>query len=471
MENENFKNFEIEFQNKNPDALLQLFLKIKEDKLDHFDLVTNLSFEIFIKEFNQNVLINSIKTISFDKNIISNIDIKCNYKLQEKKEENAILPSTSCIPVLKSFRTNQANDIIPDKEYISDDSESENEEEDEKKSTVYFLDDDDFQLQTINEDEETFFLDENDFAKTPLKKKKKKKDDNILEELSKLIKRVNKVKKKIKNNQSHLSVANLVHNDINSLQNELCKCEEKEKKEEEIIPEIIKKEEDPIYLKEFENFKKINNFTNLSDEILMNIFKYDYKKKDEKKGPINYRYEINSDNYSVQSSSSNNSNEENLIKKKYKINCKSNHKIANKTKEKIEKDILSLTQQNNSSSNNDYPMMRLSISEGLEKNSFEEKLYHHLKLISDENKENIKNNIIFYLTEMMKFIDNFDLTGEEKKKKILLALQQYLFDSDVDKEFEYILKVVCPELIDILISVDTGKIKIAKKLCSSCLPI
>ena len=79
----NFQNYEIAFENKNPDALLQMYLKINEN-LKNFDLVANFSFEIFIKELNQNILITTSKNLSYDKDAIKTIDLKCNYQLVDE---------------------------------------------------------------------------------------------------------------------------------------------------------------------------------------------------------------------------------------------------------------------------------------------------------------------------------------------------------------------------------------------------
>ena len=71
---------------------------------------------------------------------------------------------------------------------------------------------------------------------------------------------------------------------------------------------------------------------------------------------------------------------------------------------------------------------------------------------------------------MMKFVEKFNLNGDEKKKLILSTLEKYLYNVDLQlgEKHDYILSTICPELIDILISVDSRKIKIRKQF--KCFP-
>ena len=65
-------------------------------------------------------------------------------------------------------------------------------------------------------------------------------------------------------------------------------------------------------------------------------------------------------------------------------------------------------------------------------------------------------------------IDNFFIKGGDKKEIILTTLKKYLISENYDEQsINLIIDVVCPELIDILVSVDKRKIMIKKRL--SCI--
>ena len=63
----------------------------------------------------------------------------------------------------------------------------------------------------------------------------------------------------------------------------------------------------------------------------------------------------------------------------------------------------------------------------------------------------------------MKFIDHFMIKGEDKKAIVLNTLKRVLIEQNYS-DIEFIIDVVCPELIDILVSIDKRKIKIKEKL-------
>ena len=109
------------------------------------------------------------------------------------------------------------------------------------------------------------------------------------------------------------------------------------------------------------------------------------------------------------------------------------------------------------------------ISGGDETNiQIEQKLYYHLKLITF-TMTNLLNNIVYIITELMKFIDNYKIKGDDKKNMIISVLKQFLIDENYKQEnILYIIDVIVPELIDILISVDKRRIIIKKKM--SCFP-
>lgn len=98
----------------------------------------------------------------------------------------------------------------------------------------------------------------------------------------------------------------------------------------------------------------------------------------------------------------------------------------------------------------------------------EEKLYCHLKLISTTGKD-IKNNITFIITQLIKFIENFNIPGAKKKALIISTIDKFLIEQKVDQEsIDYIIDNLCPEMIEMLISVDKRKVSIKKKSMLPC---
>lgn len=102
-----------------------------------------------------------------------------------------------------------------------------------------------------------------------------------------------------------------------------------------------------------------------------------------------------------------------------------------------------------------------------------EKLVTHLRVMIMYGDKNIsfKRNIIFIIVEMIKFIDQFQICGKDKKTLVITSLQIFL-DSEHFSEDEYnlIVDVICPELIDILISVDKHETKLRNQSSISCCP-
>jgi hypothetical protein len=106
-----------------------------------------------------------------------------------------------------------------------------------------------------------------------------------------------------------------------------------------------------------------------------------------------------------------------------------------------------------------------------ERDDLETKIYYHLKLLTYTDPLSITKNIIYIITELMKFANNFNKPGDEKKHNIITALKRFLIEQEFDeKEITYIIDVICPELIDILVSIDKRKIVIKRKFFG-CFPI
>ena len=145
-------------------------------------------------------------------------------------------------------------------------------------------------------------------------------------------------------------------------------------------------------------------------------------------------------------------------KTKYKIRTPDDVKnnFMNKKKPIIETKLLQLL--NDSTNINKDNELRNQNSD------IEDKIFYHLKLITLSSMD-VSTNIVFIVTELMKFIDNYAIKGSQKKSIILSTIKKFLDDENYNNT-DYIVNTVCPELIDILISIDKRKIMIKKK--ASC---
>jgi len=100
--------------------------------------------------------------------------------------------------------------------------------------------------------------------------------------------------------------------------------------------------------------------------------------------------------------------------------------------------------------------------------NIQKKIEYQLRLTTAMNNISPTKNIIFIITELMKYIDNFDLSGEDKKNIIISSVKTFLTNEKInEQDINFIVNTVCPELIDILISVDKRNITIKKKI--SCI--
>ena len=100
--------------------------------------------------------------------------------------------------------------------------------------------------------------------------------------------------------------------------------------------------------------------------------------------------------------------------------------------------------------------------------SLQKKIDYQLRLTTAMNNISPTKKIIFIITELMKYIDNFDLSGEDKKNIIISSVKTFLTNEKInEQDINFIVNTVCPELIDILVSVDKRNITIKKKI--SCI--
>ncbi len=122
------------------------------------------------------------------------------------------------------------------------------------------------------------------------------------------------------------------------------------------------------------------------------------------------------------------------------------------------------------SSENEIIVNRKDISPQLVSSSetdsnLEDTLFEHIKDIVSDNPDMIYTNLIFVITELMKFIENFNTDSFDKKGLIISSIKKFLeYEKMKSEETDIILDTICPELIEILLLVDKRKIIIRKKL-------
>ena len=148
-------------------------------------------------------------------------------------------------------------------------------------------------------------------------------------------------------------------------------------------------------------------------------------------------------------------------KVKIKTNEENKKNFVNKKKPVIETKLLELLNNNDIPSNKSVAESD-AMSNSSELTEIEDKIYYHLKLITLSSMD-ISSNIIFIITELMKFIDNYHIKGQDKKKVIVMTIKRYLEDENYPN-IDYIVNTICPELIDILVNVDKRKITIKKRI-------
>jgi hypothetical protein len=139
------------------------------------------------------------------------------------------------------------------------------------------------------------------------------------------------------------------------------------------------------------------------------------------------------------------------------------YKISNKNDDK-NNDIVDYTTKIKQIKIEDKLIKLLKNSEIKHVDVIKEKILYHLRLTITMNNISPVKNIIFIITELIKFVNHFKITEEEKKSLIISSIAIFLESENYCKEEnDFIVKIICPELIDILISIDKGKIKLQNK--------
>jgi len=99
----------------------------------------------------------------------------------------------------------------------------------------------------------------------------------------------------------------------------------------------------------------------------------------------------------------------------------------------------------------------------------EQEIYDHLIQLVSGSTDMVYTNLVYIITELMKFAQNYEIDDEDKTELIISSIKLFLKNENIDsQETDIILDTVCPELIDILLLVDQRKIIIKSKI--KCLP-
>jgi len=92
-------------------------------------------------------------------------------------------------------------------------------------------------------------------------------------------------------------------------------------------------------------------------------------------------------------------------------------------------------------------------------------ILEHIKLLISDNPNMIYTNLIYIITELMKYVETINTEDFDKKSLIIKSIKMFLeYQNLSSPETDMILETVCPELIDILLLVDKRKIVIKKKM-------
>ena len=130
-----------------------------------------------------------------------------------------------------------------------------------------------------------------------------------------------------------------------------------------------------------------------------------------------------------------------------------NTKVLEKDKLQYFKEKYNINSENN--------IIKNHIQDKINVNSeiqIEDEIYKELKSILSGDKNMLYTNLIYIITQLMKFVENFNLEGTDKKTIIIESIEKFLTMENMNSpELTVILNKVCPELIDILLLVDKRK--------------
>ena len=459
MSHSNYKVIQLCFNKETPKSNFNLILKINPNNDYDFNMILTISNDIYVKEFDKILSTHNIISIIYNNNSNKyDFDTKISYTLSDKP---LIIEDTY-------QRNKEIDNIISDLlSYMEKFKEEMNINDEMKVKEEMNLNDEMIVKEEMNLNDEMIVKEEmnlNDEMKV-------KEEMNLNDEM------------KVKDDEMNLNNEMKVKDDEMNLNNEMIVKEDDEMnlnnemkvKDDEmnLNNEMKVKEDDEMNLND--EMKVKDDEMNLNNEMKV---KEDDEMKVKEDDEMNLNDEMKVKDDEMNLNDETNLNEEmkvkedeeivivkeetKIIKPKIKIKTPDDEKkkFFNKKKPIIETKLLELL--NDSKTNN---FLNKTINTNNEKNEIEDKILYHLKLITLSTMD-ISTNIILIVTELMKFIDNYNLKGIEKKNIILSTIGKFLEDENYPNK-DYIINTICPELIDILVSVDKRKIMIRRNV--SCL--
>lgn len=366
----NIKNqvYSINFNDDKTKTKLDLELRLKQPQDCNFIISLNLDYELFIKEFDKKILINSNFLTDYNSydNTVKVLNLKINYVpivVNENSNDNFV----------DNVKVKENDVKDTSSEYFIDDNENV-----DVDTSEYFIDDNEnvdtseYFVEVETEDDENnsnieFFIDsEND-------------DDNVVYNENDILKR---------NDDSYVSyvVQNENDYDIDDIkQNDDMKENDDdivkdEKYYEDRIKAILNKQQKYKY---YERNIDIGNLENVKSS-----------------------HNISRDSLSISSNNSSDDGKNNVV---YKIINKQQNIDSINHIPKIEDKLVEFL--------NDKPRVAIDPNETKSNVDIYNKMYCHLELLTcSSSRTSLIPNILYIIADLMKFIDNFSIEGEEKKK-------------------------------------------------------
>jgi hypothetical protein len=440
----NVKNpvYSINFKDDKTKTKLDLELRLKQPYDCNFNLNINLDYELYIKECNKKISINSSILTNYNSinNTVDFLDIKINYFPDSITSDyndtnvNNIINNDSNVNNIINNYTNINNIINNDENKLTNINNINENLDDNKVESEYFVEveddnDNSSNIEFFIESEENINNSNIDFYVDS-----ESDDEN---------------KKNVSNASTFESI-----------------CSSPKKKTGDIIDDIVKQDDDNI-MKKNDDIVKKNDDNIVKDEKyyedrIKAILNKQNKNKFYERNYLNYLVdEDKNSNHNISRDSlpisTNSDGKNNVI---YKIINNEPNIDSHNHRPKIEDKLIEFL--------NEKPKVVIDPEESKSNTDIYNKLYCHLELLTcSSNKFSINANILYIIADLMKFIDNFSIEGSEKKKILIDTLNKFLIEKNFSESYiNYIRKNICPGFIDILILVEKRKVVIKKK--SNC---
>lgn len=446
----NIKNqvYSINFNDDKTKTKLDLELRLKQPQDCNFILSLNLDYELFIKEFDKKILINSnfLTDYNSNDNTVKVLNLKINYVpiVNENSNDNFV----------DNVKENDVKDTSS--EYFIDDNENvdvdtseyfvevETEDDENNSNIEFFIDsenDDDNALYNENDDDNVVYNENDDILKQ---------NDDILKQNGDIKQNDDILNKYDDNNNSVYNENDILkrNDDSNVVYNENYYDIDDIKQNDD-----MKENDDDIV-------KDEKYYEDRIKAILNKQQKYKYYERSIDLGNlenVNSSHNISRDSLSISSNNSSDDGKNNVV---YKIINKQQNIDSINHIPKIEDKLVEFL--------NDKPRVAIDPKETKSNVDIYNKMYCHLELLTcSSSRTSLIPNILYIIADLMKFIDNFSIEGEEKKKILVDTLSKFLKDKKFsDNDINYIITNICPGFIDILILVEKRKVIIRKK--SNC---